>query len=157
LYLRQTNISGLSDSFLKGTSLPFEIDRLDDKSKGWADGGDILAHDPLDDGRLARVVQAAGFSLISALRRVSSLTDADSQHQDSHLLILQPGLSQYRQHIGYFQYAFPSRCFFPGVRGGLLKETKRVGPKPQLKFFSRSRKAAKSQLPNAGASRLLDA
>lgn len=55
LYLRQISPAlprhDLDDS-------PFKINRLDDKPERWAYGSDIFVHDPLDDGRFARVIQA---------------------------------------------------------------------------------------------------
>lgn len=38
--------------------LPHEINGLDNEAQGWADGGDILAHDLLDDGCFAGIVKA---------------------------------------------------------------------------------------------------
>lgn len=35
---------------------PFIVDSLDDETESRADGVDILAHDLLDNGRLARIV-----------------------------------------------------------------------------------------------------
>lgn len=40
--------------------VPFIVYRLDDKAQGRADGVDVLAHDPLHDCGLARIVQSPG-------------------------------------------------------------------------------------------------
>ena len=40
--------------------LPLEINRLYDESKRWANSVDILIHNALDDGRLARIIKAPG-------------------------------------------------------------------------------------------------
>lgn len=51
---------------------PFIVDRLYYEAKSWADGVDILAHDPLDDGCFARIVQAAGQISSVSLSRSSN-------------------------------------------------------------------------------------
>lgn len=53
--------------------IPFVVDRLDNEAQCWTHTVDILAHDPLNDGRFPGVIK--------------------SQHQNPHLLVLEPSLA----------------------------------------------------------------
>ena len=68
---------------------PLIVNCFNDEAQCGAYGAHVLLHDSLDDGRLACIVQSP------ALVRSCHLNEfRASQHQYSHLLVLQPRLSQ---------------------------------------------------------------
>lgn len=78
---------------------PFILDRFDDEAKRWAHFVDIFFHDLLDNRGLASIVEPPSQNIEIAL---FVGVDYDLQHQDPHLLVLQTGLSQDRQHFEDF-------------------------------------------------------
>lgn len=96
-----------------GAGVPLVIDRLNDEAQRGAHRVDVFPHDFLHNGCLARIVKSSRKPIcqhsdgsicrwkpgVSPRRRRQDL-----QHQDSHLLFLQPGLSQNRQHGGGGQW-----------------------------------------------------
>lgn len=79
-------------------NLPFIVNRLDNESKGWADSVDVLAHDLLDDSRLARIVEPAGRPVRQCPWQAIQVGEA-LQHQYSEFFVLQPRFSQNRKHL----------------------------------------------------------
>ena len=56
---RPETAAGREEKRKKTSDAPFELHRLDVEAERGADGGDVLAVEPLDDRGLPRVVQAA--------------------------------------------------------------------------------------------------
>ena len=77
--------------------LPLIVYGFDDEAQRRADGVDVLVHDFFDDGRLPGIVETA--ALVSENAKIASLLRRGLQHEDPHLLILQPGFSEDGQHL----------------------------------------------------------
>lgn len=104
--------------------LPVVVDGLDDEAEGGAHGVDILAHDLLDDGGLACIVEpAASWSTpLHASKDECLMARRGIQHQYAKLLVLEPGFPQDGEHrcggrkqakwtegIGFWWWAFRSQ------------------------------------------------
>lgn len=71
--------------------IPVIVNRLDDEAERWTDSIDILLHDPLDNRRLSRIVQAS-----VSVNSNSNMPYLDLQHEYPHLLVFEPCLPQNR-------------------------------------------------------------
>ena len=74
--------------------IPVVVDGLDDEAEGGADRVDILAHDLLDNRRLARIVEAAALRSARTALQVREEGCISLQHQDAQLLVLESRLAQ---------------------------------------------------------------
>ncbi len=69
--------------------IPVVVNRLDDEAERWTDSIDILLHDPLDNRRLSRIVQAS-----VPVSSTSQTPNLDLQHEYPHLLVFEPCFPQ---------------------------------------------------------------
>lgn len=76
--------------------LPFILDRLDDEAQRGTDFVDIFIHNLLHNSSFPSIVKAP--SPVSCFQSPKA-TSAPLQHQNAHLLVLETGLPQYRQHF----------------------------------------------------------
>lgn len=76
--------------------LPFILDRLDDEAQRGTDFVDIFIHNLLHNSSFPSIVKAP--SPVSCFQSPKT-TSAPLQHQNAHLLVLETGLPQYRQHF----------------------------------------------------------
>lgn len=77
---------------------PPKINRLDDEAQRWTDSVDILVHKLLNYSGLSRIIESSAAK--SVLLVPENGNHAVLQHQDTHLLVLQPGFAKDGEHNG---------------------------------------------------------